>query len=84
MIIASVCQKKVALFALFLKSKVNKLIAIRGCPGLSYLDTEERAMSVLNIGLENLSLQLNPIAWLKEEVLLSATSMKAVQIAVEE
>jgi hypothetical protein len=75
-------QNKLALFGLFLKSGVDKLIAIPGCPGLSYLNTEERAMSVLNIGLANLSLKLEPCEWLTREVLHGASSMKAVRKAV--
>ena len=63
------CIKKSCSFALFLKSKADQFIVIRGCPGLSYLNTEERAMSDLNIRLVNLSLKLSPILWLLEEFL---------------
>ena len=65
---------------------MDKLTATRGCPGLSYLNTCERAMSILNIGFSALSLTLDPHCdqWLIEEVLAGATSMKSVQKNIED
>ena len=65
---------------------MDKLSSIRGCPGLSYLNTAERAMLVLNLGLANLALSIDPNAdeWLLNEVLAGTSSMKAVRAAVNQ
>jgi len=72
------------IFSLFLVSGVVKFIAILGCPVLLYLNTEERAMSVLNLGLANLALQIDLCEWLSGEVLANMSSMKAVRMTVSE
>ena len=51
-----------SLFAVFLVGNMDKLVAVRGCPGHSYLNTVERCMSILNLGLANLALSLDPEA----------------------
>ena len=65
---------------------MDKLTVVRGCPNLSYLNTCERAMSLLNIGLSALALRMDPNTddWLLEEVLAGSSSMKAVRKAIEE
>ena len=80
----STLKNKLAIFAMFLVTRVYKLIVIRGCPGLSYLNTVERTMSVLNIGLANLALHMKPYQWLLDEFLVNIFLMKQVQIAVSE
>ena len=72
-----------SLLALFKLGKMDKLVAVRGCPGLSYLNTVERCMAILNLGLANLALMIDPTApeWLFN-VLEGCGSMKEVQSAV--
>ncbi len=41
---------------------MDKLVGFRGCPGQSYLNTVERCMAILNLGLANLDLCLDPDA----------------------
>eukprot|EP00957_Ditylum_brightwellii_P038933 2941580-Ditylum_brightwellii.AAC.1 len=77
-------QNWCALFALFLVSNVDKLVADCGCPSLSYLNTVERKMSVLSIGTNNYAASIKPEQWLLDEVLANMMSMKAVRKAVEE
>ena len=72
-----------SLLALFKLGKMDKLVAVCGCPGLSYLNTVERCMAILNLGLANLALVINPTApdWLFD-VLKRCGSMREVQSAV--
>lgn len=72
-----------SLLALFKLGKMDKLVAVRGCPGLSYLNTVERCMAILNLGLANLALVIDPTApdWLFD-VLEGCGSMKEVRSAV--
>ena len=47
---------QISLFVLSLAGNMDKLVATRGCPGLSYLNTTKRAMAIINIGLSGLAL----------------------------
>ena len=47
---------QIYLFAVLLVGNMDKLVATRGCPGLSYLNTSERAMDTLKIGLSGLEI----------------------------
>eukprot|EP00957_Ditylum_brightwellii_P051806 3928780-Ditylum_brightwellii.AAC.1 len=64
---------------------MDKLVGIHCCPGNSYLNTEEQLMSVLNLGLTNLALNIDPDTpkWLQEEVLGDCSSMKMIRAAVD-
>eukprot|EP00957_Ditylum_brightwellii_P153760 11703235-Ditylum_brightwellii.AAC.1 len=64
---------------------MDKLVGICCCPGNSYLNTEEQLMSVLNLGLTNLALTIDPDTpkWLQEEVLGYCSSMKMICAAVD-
>lgn len=77
-------SNQIAAFALFLVGNMDKLDILRCCPGLSFLCTTERAMSILNLGLSNLSLMISPDSpeFLLKDVLARASSMKAVRSAV--
>lgn len=72
-----------SLLALFKLGNMDKLVAVRGCPGLSYLNTVERCMAILNLGLANLALVIDPTSpeWLFD-VLEGCGSMKEVRSAV--
>ena len=78
-------SNQLALFGLFLVGKMDKLTTTRGCPGLSYLLTAERAMSNLNRGLSSLALRLDPNMpqWLRD-ILASVNSMKGTRNAIAE
>ena len=60
---------------------MDKLTFTRCCPGLSFVNICERAMSNLNIGQAGLSLMMDPNAdrFLIEDVIGGTTSMKAVR-----
>ena len=47
-------SNQLALFGLFLIGNMDKLVAVCGCPGHSYLNIVERSMAILNLGLANL------------------------------
>ena len=74
----STLQNKLAFFSLFLVTIVDKLIVIRSWPDLLYLNTVERTMSVISIGLANISINMKPLWWLLYEVLINALLMKQV------
>ena len=52
-------QNQPALFGLFLLGNIDKLSMTRGCPDLYFLNTAERAMDFMNIGLSGLELMSN-------------------------
>ena len=79
-------SNQISIFALFLVGNMYKLVAISSFPGLSDMNTSERAMAVLNIGLSGLVLSIDPNT---EELLLSevfkcAMSMKSVRNDIEQ
>ena len=57
-----------ALLSLFLRTNLDKLVAMRGFPRLSYLKTVESAFTFLNIGLANLSLKIQSTDWMMKMV----------------
>ena len=63
---------------------MDKIILIFGSPGLAYLNTVERKMSVLSMVFENLALSIDPDydEWLLNELLSGTSSMKVVRAAV--
>lgn len=69
-----------SLLALFILGKMDRLTAIRVCPGHSYLNTVECCMAILNLGLSNLALSLDPNMplWIRS-ILCSCNSMKQVR-----
>ena len=72
-------RKQLALFGLFLLENMDKINMTRGCPGLYFIDTVERNMALLNIGLSGLALKSNVQvvdALLMDEVIVNASSMK--------
>ena len=61
-----------------------RLVAIMGCPGLSFQNTAERAMSLLNLSLSNLALKIDEDApdWLID-LLHGVSTIKAVRDEIE-
>ena len=74
-------RSKLAHVALFLILDLDHLCAIRGAPHGSYLNTVERAMSLLNLGLQNLALIRKPMPEWAESAVTSVGSMKGVRNA---
>ena len=64
---------------------MEKINSTRGCPGISYLNTAERPVSLLNYGLASISLRMDPEMpeWL-HEILNSVSSMKGVRKSITE
>ena len=59
----------------------------RGCPGLSFINSANRAMALLNIGISDLALKSNVQVGNKlfmDEVIGKALSMKSARAAVQE
>ena len=50
--------------AVFLLVKMDRMIIVRGCPQQYFLNFSKWAMSLLNIGLNGLSLKLNKKRWI--------------------
>ena len=48
---------KMSLTALFIATDLDMLVACRCCPGQSWMNPVERIMSLLNLGLQNVSLE---------------------------
>ena len=53
-------HNKVGIFSMLLVIRVDKLILIRSLPGLLCLNKVDRTITVLNIELANLALQMKP------------------------
>jgi len=63
----SFLRTKLALLAAFKTLDLDILIATRCAPGQSYLNVAERAMSLLNIGLQHVSIKMGDMPeWLHE------------------
>ena len=70
--------------ALFILGGMGRLVAIRGCPGLFFQNTTERAVSLLNLGLSNLSFKIDEDApyWIID-LLNGVSKMNVVQDEIE-
>ena len=72
-------QNQIALFGLFILGNMDKINMIRVCPGIYFLNTAERAMDFMNIGLYGLMLKSNVqvgYELLMDEVIGRASLMK--------
>ena len=66
---------------------MDKLNITRGCPGLSFLNTGEKPMTLINIVLSGLSLKSEVKTgdeFLMDEVIGGAVSMKLVMKSVDQ
>ena len=61
---------------------VNKLTDICGCPVLFYLNNKEISISIFNIRLKKLALNIKPETWWLYEVLAVKPPMKRLNAAV--
>ena len=80
----SFLRTKLALVALFIAIDVDHFVALRGAPHGSYLNTVERCMSLLNLGLQNLALKRGKMALWAEEEVANIQSMASVRKYYEE
>ncbi len=77
-------RTKLALMSLFQKLDVDRFVVLRGAPYGSFLNVAERAMSLLNIGLQNVALVRDQMAdWAEMEV-TNAGSMAGIRRRHEE
>jgi hypothetical protein len=77
-------RTKLALISLFQKLDVDHFVVLRGAPYGSFLNVAERAMSLLNIGLQNVALVRDQMAdWAEIEV-TNAGSMAGIRRRHEE
>ena len=73
---------QLALFSLFILGNMYKFNVTRGCTGIYFLNTAERAMYFLNTGLSELALKSNVQVgneFLMYEVIGNAPSMKSAR-----
>ena len=70
-------SNRLELLGLFLVCDMDKLTATRGCPGLSYLLTAERAMPNLNLDISLLATQMDSnMTDFLQDLLQGLTTMK--------
>ena len=70
---------QVALVALFIRLNLDMLIAVRTCPYQSWTNPAERIMSILNLALQNVSLQRSLMDEDSEKLIKNKNSMQAVR-----
>ena len=77
---------QVSTLGMFLNINMDKLVATRGCTGLSYLNTVEREMSLLNVGISSLTLAFGTDTdeWILSEILEGVVCMKDVRSDVSQ
>ena len=79
-------RNQIALFGLFSLGHMDKLNVTCVCSGISFLDTAERDMNFLNLGIYSLVLKSNVQVGdelLIDEVIVKASLMKSVRAAVQ-
>ena len=75
-------RNQISLFSLFILGNMYKFNVTRGCTGIYFLNTAERAMYFLNTGLSELALKSNVQVgneFLMYEVIGNAPSMKSAR-----
>lgn len=75
---------KLANICLFKEFNLDLLIHVRSAPGHSYTNPAERVMSILNLGLQNVSLERKPCEKKIEDALKNKNSMAEVRAFHEE
>ena len=80
-------QNQLTLFSLFLVGNTDKLNVTCVCSGLYFINTAERAMDFLDIGLSGLALKYNVQVgneFLMDEFIGKASLMKSARVAVQD
>ena len=77
---------KIALIGLLLNGNMKKFLGTRRCPGTSYLNTAERAISLINIMISSLTLAFGTDTdeWILSEILEGVVCMKDVRSDVSQ
>ena len=70
---------QVALICLFLSLDVNMLVAVRTCPGQSWVNLAERCMSLLNLCLQGVALMRDKAADEFEQKIVKQTTMQEMR-----
>ena len=70
---------QVALLALFIQLNLDVLIAVRTCPYQSWSNTAERRMSLLNLALQNVSLERQAMSEECEKLVHNVKTMKELR-----
>ena len=65
---ASFTQVQLSLISLFCACNLEKLVAVRTAPGCSFVNDYKKGMAVLNVGLENVSLERSKICEIPESL----------------
>ena len=74
---------KCAAICVFRELNLDMLVLARCAPGQSWTNPAERVMSILNLGLQNVSLERSSVADDCEKVLKNCNSMAAIRSAAE-
>ena len=74
---------QVTLLALFLRLNLDVLIAVRTCPYQSWTNPAERVMSILNLALQNVSLERKLMDEESEKLVKNDNSVKAVRETIK-
>lgn len=74
---------KISILVLFLRMNFDMLIAVRTCPNQSWTSTAERVMSILNLALQNVSLERKPMDEEFEKVIAGKNNVKNVRSLFE-
>ena len=69
---------QVSLLALFFRLNLDMLIAVRTCPYQSWTNPAERVMSILNLALQNVSLERKEMDEECEKLIKNKNNMLAV------
>ena len=69
---------QVVLLALFIRLNLDMLIAVRTCPYQSWMNPAKRVMSILNLALQNVSLERQRMDDESEKLLRNDNSVKVV------
>lgn len=69
---------QVAILVLFLRLNLDMLIAVRTCPYQSWTNPAERVMSILNLALQNVSLERKQMDVDSEKLTKNKNNMQAV------
>ena len=71
------------LLALFIRQNLDMVIAIQTCPYQSWTNPAERVMSILNLALQNVSLERTAMDEESEKKLKNKNSLKAVRSEID-
>ena len=76
---ASFMQVQLSLISLFCACNSEKLVAGRTAPGCSFVNDCEKGMAVLNVGLENVSLERSQMSEIQESHAKKASFMSELR-----